>query len=76
MLKGILLGTVIFVTGFSLYLAVFMRQKGSRYPRAGERREEMSLGVFTLVRYFILQSPLFYAVFVGALLVGCSLVTF
>jgi hypothetical protein len=76
MLKGTLVGTVIFATGFSLYLAAFMRQEGPRYPKAGERLEEMSPDVFTLVRYFILQSPLFCAAFVSALLIGCSLVTF
>ncbi len=76
MLKGILVGTAIFVVGFAIYLAAFMRQKGSRYAKAGGRREEMSFGVLLLVRYFILQSPLFYAAFIGALLIGCSIITF
>ena len=76
MLKGILIGIVIFVTGFSLYLAAFMRQKASHHPKAAVRGEDIGFDFFTLVRYLILQSPLFYAAVVGALLIGCSLVTF
>jgi hypothetical protein len=76
LLKGILVGTAIFVAGFALYLAVFMRQNASRYPKVADRGKDMSFDFFTLVRFLILQSPLFYAAFVGALLIGCSLVTF
>jgi hypothetical protein len=76
LLKGILVGTAIFVAGFALYVAVFMRQNASRYPKVADRGKDMSFDFFTLVRFLILQSPLFYAAFVGALLIGCSLVTF
>jgi hypothetical protein len=76
MLKGILAGSAIFVVGFALYLAVLMRQKASHDPKAAERGEYISFDFFTLLRYLILQSPLFYAAVVGALLIGCSLVTF
>jgi chromate transport protein ChrA len=74
-LKGILVGTAIFVTGLLLYLAAFIWQNGSHYPKSGDRREEIGSDVFTLIRYFFLQSPLFYAALVTALLIGCSLVT-
>jgi hypothetical protein len=76
MLKGILVGTAIFVAGFALYLAVLMLQNASHHPKAADRGDDLSFDFFTLVRYFILQSPLFYAAFVGALLIGFSLVTF
>jgi hypothetical protein len=76
MLKGILAGTAIFLAGFALYLAVLMRQKAWHYAKAADRREDIGFDFFTLVRYLILQSPLFYAAFVGALLIGCSLVAF
>jgi len=75
LLKGILVGTAIFVAGFALYLAVYMRQNASHSANAAEPGEAASFDFFALVRYFILQSPLFYAAFVGALLIGCSLVT-
>ncbi len=74
--KGILVGTAIFVAGFVLYLAVFIRQSASHHLKSADRGEDISFDFFPLVRYFILQSPLFYAAFIGALLVGCSLVTF
>jgi hypothetical protein len=76
LLKGILVGAAIFVAGFALYLTVFMRQKASHYPNTADRGEDISFDFFTFVRYLILQSPLFYAAVVGALLIGCSLVTF
>lgn len=74
--RGILVGTVIFVTGFVLYLAAFVLHNASHYPKVGDRREEMGFDVFSLIRHFCLQTPRFDAAFVGALLIGCSLVSF
>lgn len=72
MLKGLLVGTSIFATGFILYLAIWWR-KPSQYPKPGDRGE-IAFDFFTLLRHVFLESPLFYAAFVGALLIGCSLV--
>ena len=74
LLKGLLVGMSIFATGFILYLAICLSWKPSVYPRPGDRGGEIAFDVFTLLRHAFLQSPLFYAAFVGALLIGCSLV--
>jgi hypothetical protein len=76
LIKGILVGTAIFVAGFALYLTMFMPQHASRYAKVADQGQDISPDFFRLLRYFILQSPLFYAAFTGALLIGCSLVTF
>jgi hypothetical protein len=76
MLKGILVGAAIFLAGFAIYLVAFMRQRASQSPKATDQGEDLKSDFFTLVRYLILQSPLFYAAVVGALLIGCFLVTF
>lgn len=75
-LKGILLGTAMFVTGFVLYLVAFMWRKASDYPKPTAGQGETGFEVFTLVQHVFLHSPLFYAAFVGALLIGCSIVAF
>jgi hypothetical protein len=74
LLKGILVGMSIFAIGFILYLAICMWRKPSLYPKAGDPGGEIAFDFFTLLRHVFLQSPLFYAAFVGALLIGCSLV--
>jgi hypothetical protein len=76
LLKGILVGMSIFVIGFVLYLGVFPWRKPSQYPTPGDRGREIAFDLFTLLRHVFLQSPLFYAAFVAALLIGCSLVSF
>jgi hypothetical protein len=77
LLKGILVGMSIFVLGFALYLALFTWRKPLQYPKPSEREVgETTFDFFAWVRYVFLQSPLFYAAFLGALLLGCSLVTF
>lgn len=74
LLKGILVGMSIFATGFILYLAICMWRKPSQSPQPGDRGGEIAFDFFALLRHVFLQSPLFYAAFVGALLIGCSLV--
>ncbi|MFZ0521651.1 MAG: hypothetical protein WAN14_06220 [Candidatus Acidiferrales bacterium] len=74
LLKGLLIGTSIFATGFILYLAIGTWRKPSQYSRPGDRGGEIASDFFTLLRHFFLQSPLFYAALVGALVIGCSLV--
>jgi hypothetical protein len=77
LLKGIAVGMSIFATGFILYLAAVLTwRKPSQYPKPGDRGGEFAFDFFTLLRYVFLQSPLFYAAFVAALLIGCSLVSF
>jgi hypothetical protein len=77
LLKGILVGMAIFVIGFALYLALLTWRKPLQYPKPSESEGgETTFDFFALVRHVLLQSPLFYAVFLGALLLGCSLVTF
>jgi hypothetical protein len=67
----------IFVIGCALYLARFTWRKPLQYPKPSEREGgETTFDFFSLVRHVFLQSPLFYAAFLGALLLGCSLVTF
>jgi hypothetical protein len=41
---------------------------------AGDRGGEIAFDFLALLRHVFLQSPLFYAAFIGALLIGCSLV--
>lgn len=76
LLKGILVGMSIFVIGFILYLAVFAWRKPARFAKSGDPGGEIAFDFFTLLRYVFLQSPLFYAAFLGALLIGFSLVTY
>ena len=77
LLKGILVGMSIFVIGFALYLALFTWRKPLQYRKPSEREgAETTFDFFALLRHVFLQSPLFYAAFLGALLLGCSLVTF
>ena len=42
----------------------------------GRKGGETTFDFSALLRHVFLQSPLFYAAFLGALLLGCSLVTF
>jgi hypothetical protein len=74
--KGILLGTAMFVVGFVLLMATFIRRKTLYHPKPSAGQEEIDFDVSTLVRHVFLHSPLFYAAFVGALLIGCSIATF
>jgi hypothetical protein len=74
LLKGTLVGMSIFVIGFMLYLAICACRKRSQYSKPGDRGGEIAFDFFTLLRHVFLESPLFYAAFVGALLIGCSLV--
>jgi hypothetical protein len=74
LLKGLLVGMSIFATGFILYLAICIWRKPSQYPQPGDRGGEIAFDFLALLRHVFLQSPLFYAAFVGALLIGCSLV--
>jgi hypothetical protein len=74
LLKGLLVGMSIFATGFILYLAICVWRKPARYPKPGDRGGEIAFDLFTLLRHVFLQSPLFYAAFVGAPLIGFSLV--
>lgn len=76
LLKGILVGISIFVVGLTTYLAVFVWRKPSRYAQTGDRGREIAFDSYTFLRYAVLQSPLFLAAFVGALLIGCSLVAY
>lgn len=76
LLKGILVGMSVFVVGLTFYLAAFMWRKPSLNAKTGKRGEEIAFDSFTFLRYAVLQSPLFYAAFIGALLIGCSLVAF
>jgi hypothetical protein len=73
LLKGVLVGMSIFVIGLMLYLAICMWRKPSQHPKSGDRGE-IAFDFFPLLWRFFLQSPLFYAAFVSALLIGCSLV--
>lgn len=77
LLRGILVGIAIFAIGFAFYLALFTWRKPLQYPQPCESEEgETTFDFFALVRHVFLQSPLFYAVFLGALLLGCFLVKF
>jgi hypothetical protein len=76
LLKGTVVGISIFVVGLTFYVAVFMWRKPSRYAQKGDRGGEIAFDSFTFLRYIVLQNLLFYAAFVGALLIGCSLVPF
>jgi hypothetical protein len=51
-----------------------MWRKPSQYPKPGDRGGEIAFDFLALLRHVFLQSPLFYAAFIGALLIGCSLV--
>lgn len=76
LLKGILVGMSVFVVGLTFYLAAFMWRKPSPNAKAGDRGGAIALDSLTFLRYAVQQSPLFYAAFIGALLIGCSLVAF
>jgi hypothetical protein len=74
---GILVGISIFVIGCALDLALFTWRKPLQSPKPSERAgRETTFDFFAFVRHVFLQNPLFYAAFLGALLLGCSLVTF
>jgi hypothetical protein len=76
LLKGILVGMAIFVTGLTLYVTVFTWRRSPWNPQTGDRRGEIGFDFFSLLRYAVLQSPLFFAAFIGTLLIGCSLVAY
>jgi hypothetical protein len=65
-----------FVVSFVLLMAAFIWRKSLYHPKRSAGQEEIDFDVLTLVQHVFLHSPLFYAAFVGALLLGCSIVAF
>jgi hypothetical protein len=74
-LKGVLLGAGMFAACFMLYLVAFVWKM---FSHDSNRSADQSSGfdAFTLVRHAFLHSPLFYAAFIGTLLIGCAMVAF
>lgn len=75
-LKGAILGIGMFVFGFAVYVMAFMWWESSNYPTPTAGRGTVGFDVFTLVRHVFLSSPLFYAVLIGAIVIGWSIVAF
>jgi hypothetical protein len=65
-----------FVVSFVLLMVAFIWRKSLYHPKRSAGQEEIDFDVLTLVQHVFLHSPLFYAAFVGALLIGCSIVAF
>jgi cytochrome c biogenesis factor len=74
-LKGVLLGAGMFAAGFMLYLAAFSGKMAWHDPNPSTD-QTAGFDASTLVQHVFLHSPLFYAAFVGALLIGCAMVAF
>lgn len=74
-LKGVLLGAGMFAAGFMLFLVAFAWKMSSHDPNPSTD-QTAGFDAFTLVQHLFLHSPLFYAAFAGALLIGCAMVAF
>ena len=74
-LKGVLLGAGMFAAGFLVYLMAFVWKKSSEDPNP-DTDQTSGFDALTLVQHVFLHSPLFYAAFLGALLIGCATVAF
>jgi hypothetical protein len=74
-LKGVLLGAGMFAAGFLLYLMAFVWKMSWHDPNP-DTDQTSGFDALTLVQHVFLHSPLFYAAFLGALLIGCATVAF